>query len=338
MISQSARRESADTPFYFLADSSSARCTSAAPWFFRPKVLRHLGTFQDGGLRHNNPLGIALWENRSLWPAKGEPDFAISLGTGATKSVVPSFISGSLSPVKERFLPRLIKTFLASIDGETAWNELANTLSKDSRTKFHRLNIVLEDRHLGIDEVSNMSKLRSLAQDHIDSASRFTTVRDSIYASMFYFELDSLPDYTSSGIMCSGSIFCRLNLSQRGREELYLQLHNSSAFFLVNGRPYRCLDAIPRCLPPFKKSVEFLVQKPSDMIAIFIRNITSASRLISGQPKSLEEMIKVQRLDAPFGRPDHVQSEKALPIIPQKRKVQSLASHWTLRRKKARIG
>ncbi|KAK3708056.1 hypothetical protein LTR37_011749 [Vermiconidia calcicola] len=57
----------------------AASCTSAAPWFFRPKIISEIGTFEDGGLQHNNPLNIALWEASHIWPRKGLPDFALSI-------------------------------------------------------------------------------------------------------------------------------------------------------------------------------------------------------------------------------------------------------------------
>lgn len=40
----------------------SGRVTSAAPVLLKPANIRGLGTFQDGGLMHNNPVNLALWE------------------------------------------------------------------------------------------------------------------------------------------------------------------------------------------------------------------------------------------------------------------------------------
>ncbi|KFY04385.1 hypothetical protein V491_09370, partial [Pseudogymnoascus sp. VKM F-3775] len=60
----------------------AARCTSAAPWYFRPHHIDGVGTFQDGGLWRNNPIDIAISEARALWPTIVEPDVVLSLGTG----------------------------------------------------------------------------------------------------------------------------------------------------------------------------------------------------------------------------------------------------------------
>ncbi|KAL8912017.1 MAG: hypothetical protein Q9171_002930 [Xanthocarpia ochracea] len=49
-----------DEPYIWEA----GRATSAAPMLFRPIRISSLGTFQDGGLKHNNPVNLALWESR----------------------------------------------------------------------------------------------------------------------------------------------------------------------------------------------------------------------------------------------------------------------------------
>ena len=41
-----------------------------------------LGTFQDGGLKHNSPVNLALWKSRYIWSSSSQPDIIISLNTG----------------------------------------------------------------------------------------------------------------------------------------------------------------------------------------------------------------------------------------------------------------
>jgi hypothetical protein len=101
---------------YALMTLSSARCTSAAPWYFKPKTLKELGTYQDGGLQHNMPMDIAYWEKERLWPEKAL-DFGLSLGTGAQKAPLTTKL-GSQSPVKEGCASRLFNAFLERIDSE----------------------------------------------------------------------------------------------------------------------------------------------------------------------------------------------------------------------------
>ena len=291
--------------------------TVDASRFFTPKILKTLGTFQDGGLRHNNPLNIALWESRFLWPQKGEPDFALSLGTGT-----PYRRSSSTSPVKDRFFQRIMKTFMLSLDGEKTWDEFVNSLPETSRSRFHRLNLSLSSSNLGIDDVSIIENLKRRAQEHFEADAQVRLVRDSIWASLFYFELEDCPQYVDSKYVCAGHVLFRLNLPEDGQENLYRRLKESSALFLVDGRPVACVDSLPKTFPPFKRKIRFTVSSLSETLGISLRGITLKPRLISGSPKSVKELMKLQMLQAPFGRYDHLPMEKSLPSIPaRKRKV-----------------
>jgi hypothetical protein len=41
-----------------------------------------IGKVQDGGLGHNMPVRLALWEAGEIWPSVVQPDALLSLGTG----------------------------------------------------------------------------------------------------------------------------------------------------------------------------------------------------------------------------------------------------------------
>ncbi|KAL9057393.1 MAG: hypothetical protein Q9162_002338 [Coniocarpon cinnabarinum] len=317
-----------------------ARCTSAAPWYFKAKALKYLGTFQDGGLRHNNPIALALWESRSIWPDRGDADLALSLGTGTSRTKPPTAKRGPFSPVKDRFLPRLIKSLMVNIDGEKTWAETLNNMSKHSKTRLHRLNTNLEDRYLSLDEISNIVYLKDRTIAEFHGNNNLDVICDSILASSFYFELDSAPEYRVEGLICRGSIYCRLQLSATGRQALCSHLKDQRAFFLVNGRPYRAVDTCSG-RTPFKKKVSVTVASKQDTIGVTLRHSTSLPLLISGLPKTVEELMKLQIFDAPFGRPDHQISEKPLPAPPSSKRSGSATSQhprrWTLRSSVKRI-
>ena len=92
----------------------------------KPANIGGLGTFQDGGLIHNNPVYLVLWECQKIWPFTTIPDVVLSLGTGTEKK------SGSLATpyfqyiLKDGFIPRLYRLFMSSLDGERAWRDLKN--------------------------------------------------------------------------------------------------------------------------------------------------------------------------------------------------------------------
>ncbi|KAK6428218.1 hypothetical protein LTR95_015640 [Oleoguttula sp. CCFEE 5521] len=108
--------------------SEAASCTSAPPWLFKPRLLRHFGTFQDGGLQHRNPLNIAMWELRNLWPSR-VLDFTLSTGTGVSQASTVAYGTGPYSFGKGNFIARVFRTFMKSMDGERVWREIYNSLA-----------------------------------------------------------------------------------------------------------------------------------------------------------------------------------------------------------------
>ncbi len=257
-----------------------------------------------------------------MWPERGEPDFAISLGTGTEAAM--TFTGGPHSPVMLGSFSRLYRSFMVALDGQKTWDELFNTLSTESRTRFHRLNIDFPGIEPSIDDVSAMASLKQQAEQHIASEARLKGIKDSMIASMFYFELEDIPKYLSGQYQCIGHVSCRLNLPQSARRRLYQQLMDSSAKFLIDGRPVSCVEVVPSLNIPFKRRLHFTLPSLTDMVYISIRGITFRPRMISGLPKSLDDLIAAQKLDAPFGRADHVQREKPLPELPRKRKRDSI--------------
>ncbi|KAI9848884.1 MAG: hypothetical protein M1837_006400 [Sclerophora amabilis] len=300
--------------------NEAARCTTAAPQYFKTKFLKNLGTFQDGGLRHNNPLSIALWEKRCLWPEKDGLDFALSLRTGSSDRILPSnSVLKLCSPVRDGFLSRLFRSFMLSLDGEKAWRDLFNTLSDDLRYRFFRLNLKMLESEPDLDDTLKMGALKAMAREHITSNSQVQDILDSIYASMFYFELDCLPKFYNGVVQCSGFVCYRLRSTTKSRSRLYERLTQTSSQFIISGRAIPCVDFIPKSIPPFKKHLRFTTQSLDAQVSISISGLTTRPRSISGLPKSVKELIALQRLDVPFSQADHSRSERMLPEHPRKR-------------------
>jgi len=69
---------------------AAARCTSAAPSFFKPMFVQMHPcpgqSFLDGGLRYNNPSQLAIAEAKHIWPTVKRASL-VSIGTGWQKSV-----------------------------------------------------------------------------------------------------------------------------------------------------------------------------------------------------------------------------------------------------------
>jgi hypothetical protein len=62
--------------------------------FFQCKHLPEFSTLQDGGVRANNPFGIAQEECRIIWPSAQTFDLLISVGTGYVPSIAEEHILG----------------------------------------------------------------------------------------------------------------------------------------------------------------------------------------------------------------------------------------------------
>ena len=167
---------------------------------------------------------------------------------------------------------------------------------------------------------SMIDSLISQATQYIRTGVHLRVIRDLMYAAMFYFELDRMPEYIDGRYICTGHIFCRLHLSRKGRESLYRQLVDTSSYFVIDGRPIPCVERVPSCIPPFVRKVRFTLQSMNDFVGITVRGVTLRPRSISGLPKTLKALVQAQVLEAPFGSTDHSRSAKILPERPPIRK------------------
>lgn len=108
----------------------AARCTSAAPSFFRPmfvNVPAPGGWYIDGGLRHNNPSQLALDEARRIWPTV-KRFCLVSIGTGRQRNVEFVDIKYSDAPKAEKSRSG-IHSALSRIPGVSILKAVKNTTS-----------------------------------------------------------------------------------------------------------------------------------------------------------------------------------------------------------------
>ncbi|KAF2727575.1 FabD/lysophospholipase-like protein [Polyplosphaeria fusca] len=314
----------ADKQDHEISICDAAVCTSAAPFFFKPKDVANLDTFQDGGLEHNNPAFIAQWECSYLWPdgpaghCNGRMDHMISLGTGTTS--LARYRIGPHSPVKDRFLKRLVGSFMGHLDSEKQWRTFYSCISDEARGRYHRLNISFPGPEPALDEVSAMKRLKRQASDFMSSDPQSALARDAIAASIFYIELDRLSRVEKGMYACSGTIRCRLPLDYSGRKALYKHLLEQRACFWVAGRSIPCAETVPKGLPAFRRQVSFVMQSLEHHVEVSITGITTKATPISGLPRPLQQIIAVQGLISPFGCADNRAIEKPLPSINVSRK------------------
>ena len=277
------------------SDYDSARCTSAAPSYFSPHILQNsqLGSYQDGGLRHNNPVNIAQWEAGIIWPQSTVMDMVLSMGTGTSPSTVSSTCGW-----RGRCLARLYRCFMSLMDGQSAWQELQNYLPDEKKANYFRLNVVFDGQEPALDDLQEMRLLKEHG-NRIKNENELE-IAESLVAKQFYFELESAPCLIGGRYQCRGYLRCRF--SDKQQTTLLNYILSRSGAFTLGDREIAILQR-PLMFPngDFRHDLQFLVNSLDEEFAIFLTGINMKSRVISGFPTTATSLMRNQGLDNPFG-------------------------------------
>ncbi|KAJ5865430.1 Acyl transferase/acyl hydrolase/lysophospholipase [Penicillium soppii] len=193
--------EESQNPFLWEA----ARCSVAAPWFFQTKTLPRFGPLQDGGVRANNPLAIALKESATIWPSHGTPDLLVSVGTGLS---IPEYKAQDTplgSILQDGAVPRIIRAAMSSpsMDGEQGFSEALNYVPDRMRAHIFRLNHALPWPLPRLDDVDRLIDLAESSYSVPDKL-----VRAILATGFLFLELDEIPIKMQGSFYCEGSILC----------------------------------------------------------------------------------------------------------------------------------
>ncbi|KAK6522718.1 hypothetical protein TWF281_002154 [Arthrobotrys megalospora] len=276
----------------------AARSTSAAPWFFKSHTVAGVGSFMDGGLWKNNPVDVAGWEMKRIWPEIKIPDVVVSLGTGIPSSPESpkssTFWTGG-------FAPRLYRSFMMSLDGQKAWKEVLNRLPENVRTRYHRLNTRLQASSPLLDDVQAIPNLQSLSsmQANVENLDNLIKM---IIASTFYFEIDDVPCFNKGLYRCSGKLRTRLGTYPVSFAQLTKRLRDENTLvFLSDGQAMEFQIGNLDENTEYGLSLSFTVADLLSMFDIRIGSSRNAAESISGFPRSVMELVKLQGLDSSFG-------------------------------------
>lgn len=303
-----------------------ARCSSAAPWFFKTKALDSIGSFQDGGLTHNNPAKLSLYECANIWP-NSSVDLLLSIGTG-TKSQTLTNTTGSqslLSPsaigfpesrglFQDTFLPRIFRSFMESMDGQKTWYELLNEVNPESLWRFHRLNVNLTEAgnelEAEIDNPAVAGKILALSRFQIQQH-EILRIANCLYASLFYFELTQAPYEAEPSVWyCTGAIYCRVP-EDRLKQISEYQIQKGYRIYLgANEIRSSCF------LKHRIAVVDFTVDSIFTPFPVLLRSDSSDIQ-ISGSPFTISSLIQQQWPETPFGNLQHM----IYPIVQKKRSL-----------------
>lgn len=282
----------------------AARATSASPRFFKPFFHKPTGySFNDGGLKFNNPVVVADQEWKLLWPnlANKHPDILLSIGTGYDPNPKPEMDKGGRRLRAKRGALEFAKVLLkiatqqieSSVGCEQTWSNFLRSLpihDEDKAAKYHRLNIDLPNKLPRIDQVDHMALLRRAAEDFCYNNPLIDQISTKLIASLFYFRLDGA-SRMSQGMKwdCEGTILCRLEPGSDALRRLCKRLetrrngpHLRNHLFFINekknsrGTPDQQLIAGDSLFEnvikgkPFEMKINFSMFGPEDSMRIFL--------------------------------------------------------------------
>jgi hypothetical protein len=262
--------------------------------------------------RHNNPVNLALWESRRLWPAIEHPDVIVSLGTGMQDITPTSPMKGAWSTfmravLSNRGVPRLWSSMKGFLEGEETSRDLRNTLNPAARNNYFRFNVALPGPTPAIDDVECMDGLSKHSQVQSRKSESYKDAAIALLVSCFFFELDCLPTMQTSGTYyCRGSIRCRFPDGQALVNAL-LHLADNHMVFYKDCKGLGCKlqeeDLCGTC-HRYNRKIQFLATSLEEPLTLSLR-WGDSSRKLSAMPHPLSWFIKMQQLDAPFGSRNH---------------------------------
>lgn len=156
-----------------------------------------------------------------------------------------------------------------------------------------------------LDNTKSIHELKLKAQEDNSVSKVIDNIARCAIASVFYFELDSVPEGCNGEYTGVGFILCSIRRGDPAFEVLLDQLSKSSSTFYLNNCP------IPGTVGDrsfigkdgnFRKRVELSL---SGRFTITLKQGDLEPCNISGSPHSIEKLITAQGLNSHFGRADH---------------------------------
>lgn len=233
-----------------------------------------------------------------MFPLIEEPDFVISLATGEPKKA-DRYLNRTYHACKDKALPRLCRLLWEKMrDKNVRRFFLVNP-------RYHRLDVEFEQEIPRLDDTESMSELKSKVQDDQTISDAIDRISLCLVASLFYFELESIPERINGKSVGRGHIQCSIRRHHPGFSLLLDRLSSCSAVFYLDDDPIPGKVGDGSFLGAdgnFRKQVELNVR---DRVTISLRQGNSEPYNISGSPFTIERLILAQGLDAHLGTANH---------------------------------
>jgi hypothetical protein len=287
--------------------------------------INGVGTLQDAGLLENDPELWARSEVSALFPHLEEPDFVVSLGTGE-----PAASSYEVSTEDRRQQGMLRRAW--HLFWEKSRDKVVRRAAGMTKPASYRLNIDFDGDEPRLDDTSSIPNMMSRVQTDATLLPKIDAVTRRMVASLFRFELDLLPCRCENDVyMFTGQILCSIRQQeynpkspQQGDndrlEKLLARLRSGRSSFFVNGSPIACAIN-ERSFVGNDGNFQIQINaKTSDRLEVTFEIDGTKACNISGSPYSLQKLVTVQGLDAPFGRSDHRKRKRCEEDVNRKAK------------------
>jgi hypothetical protein len=190
--------------------------------------------FQDGGLKNNNPIGLAVAEARDAWTDCHEVDIAVSIGTGWSDSRV-AYKNEIYSRFRHGWLKRCIDTFENNLDSAKLWRDYKRSLNKELGERHHRLDVKFSRTLPTLDSTDEIEVLDTETKEyfeHDEARAQLRQTAEALLSSLFYPVVGEISKVSEGYFAVECRILCRLE--QKHQTALLERLKNSGCVFHIH--------------------------------------------------------------------------------------------------------
>ncbi|EGY23440.1 phospholipase [Verticillium dahliae VdLs.17] len=253
-----------------------------------------VGSFQDAGPLVDPTLS-ALCEVTALFPLLVEPDFVVSIGTGESQPSNAAATEDLRGVLGNGAVPRLGRLFWEKMGDK----KVKQMLGKKSR--HHRLNVYFDGDEPMLDNAPCMAEMGERARNDPLLTEPIAYLRRCMLASLFYFELDALPERCGGRLVGTGTMLCTIRKSELGFQDLFLQLSTNSVQIVVDGSPLCGVNDLT-CFDRGGNFRKLIKVDSHGRLEIALREGSAEPCHISRSPFAIDQLVTLQGLDAVFGR------------------------------------
>ncbi|OBT56265.1 hypothetical protein VE04_05112 [Pseudogymnoascus sp. 24MN13] len=167
------------------------KCFFGKRYDVRQQHLEAFGTFQDGGLKYNNPLRPGRRQVQRIWNDE-DCDIVLSIGTGFKEQLTSPKAPNVRNLFQDGAIARLYRASMSSLslDSGNSWKDHWHGLEKDIKGQHFRLDVPLKGRVPNIDEVDQMADLQDQVRNNLGDMDGLARAFKAV---SFFFELDEPP-------------------------------------------------------------------------------------------------------------------------------------------------